>query len=87
MLVHVCVCVCVLVHLCVCVLVHVCVCAFGGRGLQVAFLVSEACQESGALFEVGAGLFTKLRSVGPRYTPHTQGIPCVEERDCVCESE
>ena len=28
---------------------------------QVAFLVSEDCKESGSLFEVGAGLFTKLR--------------------------
>ena len=29
--------------------------------LLVAFLVSEACEESGSLFEVGAGLFCKLR--------------------------
>ena len=27
----------------------------------VAFLVSEGCTENGSLFEVGAGLFTKLR--------------------------
>ena len=34
---------------------------FGRRRWQVAFLVSEDCKESGSLFEVGAGLFTKLR--------------------------
>ena len=51
---------------------------------QVAFLVSEDCKESGSLFEVGAGLFTKLRYATlpepierpPMHLPPRTNRPC-----------